>query len=286
MKKIQASLTVEAAFVLPIFLFFFQALLYLFQMFYIQEQLQYAISETGKNIAKQVSLVDRIKLLPEDEEQNDLSEDATLVQNIMNKGISVAYFRQMVEKYLDIKFLEDSSIINGFHGISFLGSSIKDDIIDIVINYQVQIPLPILKQNTYTYYQRVTLRAWTGIKINSKVSEVTEEEGKAESEMVYVTETGTVYHTSQSCTHIALEQKIIKGKDIATERNSSFGRYGPCERCAKAPLNMEKEYIITTNGDRYHTTSSCSGLKRTVKKVKLEEVSHLRQCARCKKKMN
>lgn len=63
MKKLKGSLTIEAALVLPIFLFALFSLVYLIKVIYIHEQVQYAITEAANEMAIGAYVLDRGGLL-------------------------------------------------------------------------------------------------------------------------------------------------------------------------------------------------------------------------------
>lgn len=58
------------------------------------------------------------------------------------------------------------------------------------------------------------------------------------------------------------------------------GIYHLCERCGWMPGNDGNCYV-TDYGDRYHTSLSCSGLKRKVYTVPLSEVKGKGACSKC-----
>lgn len=120
-----------------------------------------------------------------------------------------------------------------------------------------------------------SVRAWTGRDDDSAGAN-----SASSSEYVYVTETGTVYHTSSSCTHIDLSITSVSMQAAEGMRNESGGKYHACEKCVK-DSSMSGNVYITKYGDRYHNSLSCSGLKRTVKMVNIDSVSDLRECSKC-----
>lgn len=134
------------------------------------------------------------------------------------------------------------------------------------------VPLPeIWMHNT------VKVHAWTGAEYqdtgNNAVSEKPEE-------MVYVTETGSVYHKSSGCHYLNLSINQIAGSRISSARNNYGEKYHPCETCSRNQPPAGSVYV-TGNGNRYHNLESCSGLKRTVKLVKQSQVKDMHACSKC-----
>lgn len=96
---------------------------------------------------------------------------------------------------------------------------------------------------------------------------------------VYITDDSEVYHLSRDCTHIKLTIEEISPGEVKSRRNSNGNRYRPCSICHSA-LSDEKLFI-TPEGDRYHNSITCSGLKRTVRAIRLSEKGDRRPCSRC-----
>ena len=94
--------------------------------------------------------------------------------------------------------------------------------------------------------------------------------------IVYVAENGVVYHKNASCSHICL--KITGNAAIQDIVHSS--KYAACEKCIHKGSSLSAIFV-TAYGDCYHSTLGCSGLKRTIKAVRLKDVGRLRPCSRC-----
>ncbi len=118
-------------------------------------------------------------------------------------------------------------------------------------------------------------RAWTGRDEQSASGD-----GLESYTYVYVTESGSVYHISSTCTHINLSIHSASVSEISELRNESGGRYTACEICIEDE-NVSGSVYITNEGNRYHDSLSCSGLKRTVRMVEISKVNGLRLCSRC-----
>lgn len=124
------------------------------------------------------------------------------------------------------------------------------------------IPLPkVWMHNT------VKVHAWTGASQENGISD-----GKEPEEMVYVTETGSVYHKKAGCRYLNLSLDQVSGSSISSRRNQYGEKYAPCESCSRNQPPAGSVYITGT-GNRYHNQATCSGLKRTVKLVKQSQVS-------------
>ena len=83
---------------------------------------------------------------------------------------------------------------------------------------------------------------------------------------------------ARSCTHLTLSITLAGRDEVEGLRNASGGRYSPCEKCGGDGSGI---VYVTNEGDRYHNTIECSGLKRTVRCVPLSEAGGRSPCSRC-----
>lgn len=148
----------------------------------------------------------------------------------------------------------------------------SSEIVELVNSYEYDPLLSIPGVGSINVTQRNLLHSWTGY-INGYIPQT------EDIEYVYVTEGSEVYHRSRECTHIRLSITAACADEIGRLRNDSGGRYHSCELCHSS-LSDDHLYI-TRDGDRFHNTLSCSGLKRSVRTVPLSEVGDLRPCKRC-----
>lgn len=118
------------------------------------------------------------------------------------------------------------------------------------------------------------VRKWTGFNALKNSGNK-----KIEEEYVYITETGTVYHRSRDCSHLKISIKVVDANELGSERNSDGAKYYSCERCRGS--SNSGLVFITGEGNKYHSNASCSGLKRTIKVVKLSEVGGRGPCSGC-----
>lgn len=149
---------------------------------------------------------------------------------------------------------------------------VQDELVQLVYPARVSPVVPILSYPGTTIVSCCYMRAWTGYDVEQRA------EGEGEEVYVYITENGSAYHTLRNCTHLTLSITLAAEKEIETLRNASGGRYSPCERCGGSGSGI---VYITKEGNRYHNTIECSGLKRTVRCVPLSEAGGRTPCGRC-----
>ena len=119
----------------------------------------------------------------------------------------------------------------------------------------------------------VRVRTWNGKEHETHHASLVREK------MVYVTATGTVYHLSLDCRYLKVQVTCIVASGLSSRRNKDGKKYTACERCARnGPAAL---VYITKSGNRYHNDENCSGLKRTVRMIKLSEAAGFRPCSAC-----
>lgn len=289
------SLTIEAALVLPIYTYLIVALLYFIQLFIIQEHIQNCITNTGLTLARTAYVYEDIASILTDfghskfesaldagiPEINHIADELNIDMNdMLHSYIDGAIVKAIVGSQLDIERINSSCIQEGFQGVSFYYTKVLDDenCIDIIVSYRIRIPLPILGLSDMGARQRIRVRAWNGHKVTATYVE--NQNAEEEEIIVYITETGRVYHRSDQCSHIKLSTKQVSMISPGL-RNVNGGRYYPCEICCKNKGNTEGEFYITDYGVRYHQNKNCSRIKRTVQKISISKVEERKPCKRC-----
>ncbi|MCH5266067.1 MAG: pilus assembly protein [Lachnospiraceae bacterium] len=240
-----ASLTVEAALVLPVFLFAMILLSHLGLLIKCQDEMQWAMTRVAREASAEYG-----------------ASESKMLE-------SSAYYRTKLSTYMGDAGLP----------ISLSESKLLKDgeEIDLIVRYQVTLPFRLGSIGRCQFRQRVHTRAFIGVESRG---------GETDSKdiIVYVTETGRVYHKTRECTYLKLSISQMKYMDIAVLRNESGGKYKPCERCCEGKaLTSESPVWITNYGDRYHDTRSCSGIKRSIREIKLSEAGSRTPCSKCGK---
>lgn len=242
----KGSITVEAAMAVPLFFLAVVSLLYLMEITAIRTSVRSGLQYAGKKAAQEASV------LP---------------------GVMPAKLERDVVRAVGAGRLDRSIILGGSGGISCAGSRLspRTGIGELTAVYRVRLPIPVFGVPPLKYQEKMRVKAWTGYERSGF--------GTGSDETVYVTETGLVYHKDYHCTYLELSIHMVSSGELESLRNSGGGKYYPCEHCMKG--GADGRVYITDNGDRYHSSLSCSGLKRTVYAVPLSEAVGKGACSRC-----
>lgn len=262
-KKVKASMTLEAAMVLPLFLFFILNMIYCMNIIGTQSRIQAALHQTGNQMAfAGYAYVQAGEMI--------------LPDSLAGVFLSEGYARQQIIRCVGREYLEKSCVTGGAGGISLLGSSVMGvgDYIDLQVSYRGQPFTALMGYDGFLMKQRYYAKAWTGYEIGTSA------DGQAvEDPLVYLTETGTVYHVYRSCSYLNPVIKEIAVAEIAGQQNLSGGKYSACERCGNG--NAMGRVYVTEQGSHYHRNLNCSGLKRTIYTVPLSQTGGRGRCSKC-----
>lgn len=243
---LRGSMTIEAAFVIPIFLFAALSLLYLFEVMAIQTNIRAGMHYAGKKYAEQAGIS---SFVSGDELKKDIQEE------------------------IGVERLNGSMIEGGASGID-CGESYVDllnEILYMKTSYVIRIPIPVFGTFRVAKEESIRIKGWCGYDSSIPVS--------AEQKIVYITENGVVYHKDYHCPYLDLSVHMVASSGLADLRNESGGKYYPCEKCGEQQPGMG--VYVTDYGNRYHTSISCSSLKRKIYTVPLSETSGKGACSKC-----
>ncbi|MEY8356542.1 hypothetical protein AALB39_24765 [Lachnospiraceae bacterium 54-53] len=262
----KGSLTVEAAIVLPLFLFLTVILMMPMEMMNEERRIQTALEAAGEELSQYAYVWDRL----EQGEEPEISGAQGLPEELlkgMAEGGALLYAGKRLEGRVNFERLE---------AVSFSESSVLRDgeTIDLVMNYRMKVPFSVFGLDSIPMTARSCRRAWIGREGGS---------GKGigpEDELVYVGRTGTRYHRDKNCHYLFNDIRQISFNDLESERNSSGGRYRPCSRCGRFAGENSSVYIMP-EGERYHSDRNCSSIAAYVEAVPLSEVRHLGACSYC-----
>jgi len=186
-----------------------------------------------------------------------------------------AYLRSRVIRRAGKAYLDHSMIDGGSNGVHIAYRETEDgqDAVDVLLSYRVRPIVDILGFAGFSMGNRCRMKAWTGYRTEEeKLSDGMEEE------MVYITQNGRVYHKSRNCSYLSLSIRAVDRESLGVLRNGDGGKYYPCKICGKG---LGGQVFLTDEGNRYHSSLMCSGLKRTIYVVSISQVGGRGACSRC-----
>lgn len=235
----KGSLTIETALALPVFVLAIVCTVYLFEIVATQMVVKASLHAAGKELAQEVSI-----------------SSLLLSERLEQKMVNI----------IGAEKLEQSLIARGSQGID-CGNTRRygaTTVMELSVKYMLKIPLLLFEIPVIAREEKMRIKGWTGYEGHGFF-----EHGE---DMVYITETGMVYHKDAECTYLDLSIRSVKKEIVST-------RYERCERCG---WRQEGERVyVTDTGEHYHTTLSCPSLRRTVYMVKISEVYGRGGCQRC-----
>lgn len=269
--EISAGMTVEASIVLPLFFFFFLNLGCAIEMIRLHGNIQLALWHAGNKLAIYGYVLDS-------GEQPEGGSSDDWWKGLSGAALSSTYVRRQIIDSAGAEYLNQSPLKNGIDSLQFWESEMfgDEDEIDIIVTYSVTPWSSLIGFSPFRMANRYYSHIWNGYGLQGEDGELA-----GDMKTVYVTETGTVYHSTENCTHLRLSTQTVSAAGIDSFRNQSGGRYYPCARCAHG--SFPKLLYITKEGDRYHFSRDCSGLKRTVTAMSLDaaEQAGYTPCSRC-----
>ena len=243
--KAAASLTVEAALAMTLFLFTVLILLGIFYVIRTEIQVQTALEQTGNQLAG----------LPEEASQVSAS----------------LLFREK----LSVNGTDTSWISGAGGGISLARSTVMGNqpVIDLVAVYRIKVPFFPDNLAEMTVVQRCRKTAFGE----------TEFPSEDEEDDVYITLKGEVYHESMYCTYIRPVTRSVSFAEVGEMRNQDGGRFRPCSFCCTGTPSAIA--WITEWGDCYHQSEQCRGLWHDVRQISRSEAVEQgrRACSKCGK---
>lgn len=249
-KELGASLTVECALVLPLFMFFILSVVYLTGLFRFESLTASSMMQAAAKTARD-SYVGEAALPAGGDKLAESLVSAVSVRSILRARLGEELKETGGVFPADTFTEKDKVIMNG--------------------TWKYSVPFNIFGIGDFPVIQKVKARKWTGYDIR---------ENEKEEETVYITKTGTVYHRSPNCTHIKLDIRNVPSETLSTARNNDGSKYYPCDICVKKNKAAGNVYI-TREGTCYHNRADCMGLKRSVKAVPISKVGARRPCSRC-----
>lgn len=178
--------------------------------------------------------------------------------------INEGYLLARLIKNIGIKSFDNESFLCDIKGLSVSESSIENEKIDFVVKYKMKIPLV---NKFISITQRSFVKDWTGRDIT------------ASNDVVYITESGEVYHRSKDCSHLIIH--ISKTTVGYAESGYNSKNYSECDYCVDGKLQSGDEVFVTKEGDKYHSSLRCRGLTRRIIESDINQIEGRRPCSEC-----
>ncbi len=217
------------------------------------------------------------------------SMESTLINACLAEGMEVTnnfvgtkMAELFMEQYISEEQLDKWFVIGGRKGLDYKRSRfmLADDDIDLIVYYDLSIPIPFPVIDKIPIMQRVKVRGFTGNgnsdQVYVKPEAVSNDEGKDE-RIVYVVEGRTVYHLYRRCV-----QKISYPLDYVPKLHKSR----LCKTCSKRVdiSTIQTVYHIPSEKDTngYHVIPFCSThYSKKVYEITLNEVGEKLVCEKC-----
>ena len=233
--------TVEATLVLPLFFIAMTLFLQLGFICVVQVQVYEAFSVAIQQVAERTFVYDKL--------------DSEIISDV---GIYEDVVLSLQSELKNISLI-DSYVKGGKKGILVTKAVCdKEGYIKGDIRYYISVKLPFFNLSSVCVKEQIIQKAYVGL-IASKEADM----------YVYVTDFQSVYHLSRNCGHLTLSIY-----ELDTTKKCTLP---PCSFCGSSGEAL----YATKDGDCYHTTLACQGLKRTVRRVKKSTVAGLPACEKC-----
>ncbi len=263
-RTLKASMTVEAAMIIPLFFFFFMNLLFVFDVLRLHGNIMGAMHQTGNKMAFYGYAY-----------KNGIEEGLPW-GGVGSLILSEKYTKREIIDILGEEYLDHTCLVGGSRGLNFTGSLImgEGDKIELIASYKVRPLVGLTGFPDISMENRYYGRAWTGYDVENKT-----DGGKGEEITVYVAENGVVYHMARNCAYLNPSIKAVSPSSVKDLRNESGEKYYMCGGC-KGNVYQAVVYV-TSYGNKVHSSLNCSGLKRTIHAIRLSDTEGKGQCPKC-----
>ena len=209
-KILKASLTLEAALILPLFLFCMISVLSYARVLEQAARLGGGLSDTAQQMAVAAYM-------------NTYSGQGTADPGLAVQALSAAAAQGNV-----MRRAGNTDTVKNVN-MAFSSFLSHDEAVDLILTYQVRAPLNGIPLPPVLFVQRACVRGWTGREGNAGGGAPSSDTPAHTT--VYVTLHGSVYHTDPNCTHLKLSIQEVDRDTLKTARNSGGGKYHSCELC-------------------------------------------------------
>lgn len=281
----KAGISLEAAIVTSIFMFAVLSIIGFLCVLNLQNNIQMTLENIARTMSQNIYYVEELKETTRNstifKEVNDMltkNNTDTLDEETVEKLEKASFDMYIYGKFISemgTEYINESYIVGGILGLNFSKSIYdeEDGIIDIVLDYVIKVPFLPENIGMISDRKRVYVKAWNGMDIMQ------------ESDLVYITMNGAVYHSDKDCPHINIDVIKITYEQLKNQRNDSGAGYGRCKYCGNKNCTDTSVVYITKYGACYHTTLSCGGISRSVITIDKSQIGDRALCKDCEKRM-
>lgn len=269
--SVSGALTLEAAMCLTLFVFAAVCLMLPMKVMNTERKMQAALEELGEDFSQYAY----IKASIEKGKVFNITGAGDFAKGFckyLAAGIAEGYAQSQIMLHIDTSAAEH---------VTMLRSEIllDDETIDLVVDYEIRLPFPILGLPALERTARCQRRAWIGKEGKNYDGTGSSQEGDPD-EIVYIGKNSTRYHRIRSCHYLANRMTGVSRDQVSGLRNDYGDKYSPCAVCGQ--LTGDTVFIMP-GGRSYHTTKACTAIVAYVQAVRLSEVEHLGACSYCGK---
>lgn len=272
-----ASMTVEAALVLPLFMFFFCNVLFLLDVVRLQSRVTAALQQAGDRICEYA-------WYPEFAAGSGGSDGGggggVQIPQAAGNILSAAWASGELRSHLGGDYMNHTCLRGGSGGISLLHSRILDGngIVELNADYRTRPFIPVLSGPDFRIRSTYYGHAWTGYEGGDGGGGEAGGDSQGNEEVI-VAEHGVVWHTDPDCVYLKPRIRAVNASSLKHLRANDGSIYHPCEYCHPSPSG---KVYIAPDGNRYHSSADCSRITRTTHTETAEEAAgHLHPCPKC-----
>ncbi len=268
----RASLTIEAAIALPLFIFMMFILIFPLKIMEQERRLQNTAEYVGKQLASAEYIkAAGTKLLKKDSEAESYLETAL---NGIEEGaaLGIILAKAAENKNIVMPYFSDDTVV-------FSGES--QDMFRAELIYDIRLPISAYSLSGIRRSTVVNRRAWTGAdggRGRSKYGGDDSTDEADEDRIVYLGKTSTVYHDDPNCHYLSNVMQTGNASDMEALRNESGGKYHACPSCR--PGSSGTVYYFAS-GTAYHSSEHCKAITAYSRTAHLSEVGGMRACSYC-----
>ncbi|MBQ7933963.1 MAG: hypothetical protein IJ327_04160 [Lachnospiraceae bacterium] len=271
-RRLKGSMTVEAAVLLPLLIFFLLNLGSIMELIRLHGNIELALTNVGNELSVYQYVVSAELSRGEQQELPDV------LKPLLQEVISRVYIRHRVETYLGKEYLENAPLKDCENRPIGIGWNIVEegDRLELRYSYGVKCPFKVPGFPDFYMSNNYYSHVWTGYEIPGSLEGVG-------LETVFLAEYGEVYHLSMDCTHLKLSVRELSMWAARRSTNKRGCRYELCEHCkGLIPGNV---VYVTDYGACFHYSRQCEGLRRTIYSSTLAEAKGYgyQLCSRCGK---